>query len=163
MKNREIKFRAWDIHNKLWLYEGDESSYGEFRCIYGKVKWITGSEVIIFDGDVYDTYHTEFKIVQYIGLKDKNGKEIYEGDILEQVIPIIREMEFDVEINGVEERRKFKTETFSEGYIVCDMTPGFNLDFANKTEMGEKIDHFEIIGNIYEHKHLLNGKQKDRD
>ena len=66
MKNREIKFRAWRILNKEMIYP------------FAKTPFNTLSS-----GDLLSRFDNE-NIMQFTGLHDKNGKEIYEGDILER-------------------------------------------------------------------------------
>jgi uncharacterized phage protein (TIGR01671 family) len=69
---REIKFRAW-YGNKMW-------SVSSIRFDEGKVYL---SETDDLSPDTYAKINDkELKLMQYIGLKDRNGKEIYEGDIL---------------------------------------------------------------------------------
>ena len=119
---REIKFRAWDKKNEMW--------FADNLCIglNGKLVWILG--VKDFDYSKFD-----IDLMQFTGLKDKNSKEIYEGDIIR-----ISEKYFPEEV-------KFQEITDPElGNVI-----GYGY---------EKIwELMEVIGNIYENPELLKDSQ----
>lgn len=126
---RDIHFRAWDKEENEMLYSDPELSIG-FNVFTGK--WTGGKS---------DFELEHIILMQYTGLKDKNGKEIYEGDILKQA---------DEDII-VAEYKCLEVDAF-EGI-------GFNLwSFIgeyNKFDCARLQSELEVIGNIYENPELL--------
>jgi len=143
---REIKFRAWDKLNKKWFDTG---------LVYPAI--CLGGGIIAYKNDerVYNTEHIE--LMQYTGLKDKNGKEIYEGDVVKFMylnVAVPEERIMPVELVGLGDDMKVRVITAYSPF--CYTTGGGYRDKGRET-----VDCYltppsdcEIIGNIYENKEL---------
>lgn len=127
---RELKFRAWWKDTKRFL-DGDE---WYMTC--------SGSKHLHYS--CYPYKDDDFVIEQYTGLKDKNGKEIYEGDIVRWCGGFY-EIYFDI-VQGW--RGIDKRGSIPNGHTLYQMTIN-NVDKPN------------IVGNIHENKELLNGHRED--
>ena len=127
---REIKFRAWDT--KIMSYDGFSIE------AVGRAYWV--GDFMEEMGELGDSC----TLMQYTGLKDKNGKEIYEGDIL-AMPEISKEVYWIVEWTAL---RGF----MHDGE---DMPVGFTIKSNIPQHIHPDVINLEIIGNIYENPELL--------
>lgn len=118
--SREIKFRAWDLDCKEMLY---------------KVTVESGA-------------NSEY-LMQYTGLKDKNGKEIYEGDILRVKDGWGNDTVHEVKWGNPNELER-------NWYPAFDLEPSWDEEFNSFSAIfGGGDAEIEVIGNIYENPDLL--------
>lgn len=130
---RTIKFRAWD-GEAMWLYKGD--------CLYDLSTWLGAHSTLRKDKDSI--------LMQFTGLTDKNGKEIYEGDIVKNT------WEYLSHVLPPNEEEVYETES-SIHSVMFDLGC-FRLSGTNSNWGGAPLDacdELSVIGNIYEHPHLL--------
>jgi len=124
---REIKFRVWDIELHMWI-----NNIG-----MGK------------DNTLAKGTEKRFCVMQYTGIKDKNGKEIYEGDILtakpkeSNWNPLVCKMAFNANTARFEAQQYWPNKNAF-------------LSLSNNHDYYE----YEVCGNIYENPELLKSGQQ---
>lgn len=128
MNNRQIKFRAWDKKFSKMYFDGiSVHACGEFDVER------SGNGSVIDVIEIAESKHGELVLMQFTNLLDKNGVEIYEGDICYCVYPG----------SGGARYKNFVKWAVDEAAWVLAGSP---------LSIWEEL---EVIGNIYQHPHLL--------
>ena len=136
--NREIKFRVFVPHTKEMIiqsYSGISSK--ELQLVSLEINFITGSKKIAFKREGYghlDWVNHDSILMQFTGVQDKNGMEIYEGDIIRYESTLC----YTVIYSSDSAAFLFREE------LTGQLHEPFNLTLG------------EIIGNIYENHKLVN-------
>jgi uncharacterized phage protein (TIGR01671 family) len=123
---RELKFRAWDKEQQIMVYQDENNSADYWDGVHASKIELVNS---ILKND------SRYEFMQYTGLRDKNGTEIYEGDIV-----LIYGKGSDL----------FTEEPFTVEWIGND-EGGYGIGYG----LFPSTFDYEVIGNIYEHPHLL--------
>lgn len=135
---REIKFRAWNNQ--------EEKMYNWRELLFSNDRWNLFSA---FGNEFHPTAPPKYfwELMQYIGIKDKHGKNVYENDIV--LYPVYGTGKF---------LDKFVV-TFARGTFLLDAISGcyggVTFNYTN-FDVNNICKNLEVIGNTYENPELLN-------
>ena len=129
---RELKFRVWSEETK---------SFEHFDLNEGTECGLTNLQI----------WARNNPIEQYTGLKDKNGKEIYEGDVVRY--PYRKDYIGQIVFGFVKDSEGYYIEKHY-GWGIC--SDGFNMSLGDYADDNMGCELIEVIGNIHENPELLN-------
>ncbi len=146
---REILFRGKRVDNDEWVYgKGLQQCKDELgNEIVAIFEDIVKSEKYIKKGGRYTLYYAPVKaetLGQYTGLKDKNGKKIFEGDIVH-----IKGDGFDGKEVGVDYHRVV---TFHDGTLCLSVGDVFHTPINDYVH---GLDDWDVVGNITDTPELM--------
>lgn len=140
---RQIKFRFWDLKNNTWVKQMglyDDGLIGDFSECFHNIAGKNGEY---------------FVAQQFTGLIDKNGRDVYEGDIVKtDPDHFVAKLRARRESEEYTEYTKGQVRWVNEGFMVCQ-------EYIGATRISEYSVcdccpcGLEIIGNIFKNKELL--------
>ncbi len=165
---RDIRFRAWDTDNCAMYYSGRDEDNGEGPIVWGiDFGGVFFEEMTLLDLEVGGEHEQQYRymmpnqeLMQYTGLHDTNGKEIYEGDVVQFTY-----WWFD---GNIAESLLTGTIVYSDPCMSFQLKGVKNEEWERHTgyendqeyltpfsELTFEDDDFEVIGNIHENPELL--------
>lgn len=134
---REILFKAKRVDNGEWVV-------GQYvnTCYTGKDKE-TGHFIVVYPNEYHEIYTST--ICQFTGLCDKNGKRIWENDILMAHLD-----------ESYPEDVTYKTVEWNVAGWVTHEAGSTDREYLDEFD----LEHFEVVGNIFDNKELLQEERK---
>lgn len=129
------KFRCWDEPNKIMRFNNEIVIWNDQVYINGKKE---------LDSRIKGYSCLSEHLMQSTGLKDKNGVEIYEGDIVEN------------QYSNVGYVAYLQQES---GFVVVLKNSDYRLGHRNTGESYDVANNHEVIGNIYSNTEILEAKK----
>ena len=141
---REIKFRAWDKDSNKMIFQYDTNGVLETNDYYFS---LNEDDIVLlyYDKDYCDYLVCNAKLMQYIGMKDRYGKEIYEGDILSIDGYSYEEPEFSL----------YGEVKYGNCGFCIDDKFDYNEPVSLSEIRGSYTTIYEVVGNIFENPELL--------
>lgn len=141
--NRENKFRAWNKTKKKMLNHIETIHFGVRSLVENKeTSW--------------DWYKDEYELMQDTGLKDKDNKRIFEGDIVKVGIEPFVQV-FEIKLDNIEIKTHNLGNIIINTFVIYNRKTGYKepliLERVNGLNAGKIV--YEVIGNIYENPELL--------
>ena len=122
------RFRAWDVNKKKMFTNEELVVWNNKVYAYDKAKLTHNNQINLMIDEEY--------IMQSTGLKDKNGQDIFAGDVV-RVLDSLYTVFYD------EERASYRLKPHDDRW---------NVDYMSNFSHG---GNFEVVGNIYENPELL--------
>lgn len=136
--SKEIKFRLWSKIGKKFI----ETDNPDLDFVINNNGYLYSIEYCY--GETCILPQMDIEVLQFTGLQDRNGKEIYEGDIIKYNFPYDGRLKHISPVTYLETQASFGIKD-----IYGNEIPLYRITANN---------YFEVVGNIYENPELLEGK-----
>lgn len=133
---REIKFRGKLVGSRVWVYGNYEYFHADEYC--NAEYYVDGSDVI------------PETVGQYTGLTDKNGKEIYEGDILKDKFYGGYTVDYCADWGAFRAKKIYEYDDGEKFFLIA----------GSQSFIGNEWREWEVIGNIHDNPELLKEETK---